>query len=213
MRILWAGFLLGAFTLFGCLTDEAVDTPLSSKENSLQGQWRLALADVATEEFEFNYTFDRGGSFSNRVGGAFLKQIEQLNEIDGIDIDTGQLDAIDGGFLVLHGMWSADGDSLDIGLETLAIEVFGTVPVLGRITVPIHEEPLMGSNRIGYRCRVEGQRLILNGDSLTLGLGLQETTSGLNPLAVEVLQLTADFALEQLSTRDEDEFTLLKVEK
>lgn len=69
----------------------------------------------------------------------------------------------------------------------------------------------MGDNRIGYRCAVDGDRLSLNGDSLTLGIGLEETTGGLDPLAVEVLRLTSDFALQQLSARDEDEFSLVKV--
>ena len=163
------------------------------------------------EEFDFSYTFSRDGFFANRVGGAFLKRIEELNTIDGIDIDTEQLDALDGGFLVLHGTWSADGDRLDIDLERLQIDVFGTVPIVGRLSVPVHEEPLMGDNRISYRCAVDGDRLSLNGDSLTLGIGLEETNGGLDPLAVEVLRLTSDLALQQLSARDEDEFSLVKV--
>ncbi len=199
--------------MMGCGDDEPTGKVLlSSKEQGLEGDWRLALADVDPEEFEFSYSFGRDFSFSNRVGGAFLKRIEELNEIAGIEIDTGRLDAIDGGFLVFRGAWSVDGDSLDLDLKTLEIEVFGTVPIIGRISVPVHEEELMGPYRIGYRCRIDGERLTLNGESLTLGSGLDETTAGLDPLAVEVLRLVSDFALEQLSARDEDEFTLLKVE-
>ncbi len=206
-----AVLLLGVLSLSGCLSEETVDTPLVGKEGSLEGQWRLELAEVEMEEFDFSYTFSRDGSFANRVGGAFLKRIEELNAIDGIDIGTEPLDALDGGFLILHGTWSADGDSVDIDLERLQIEVFGKVPIVGRLSVPVHEEPLMGDNRIGYRCAVDGDRLSLNGDSLTLGIGLEETTGGLDPLAVEVLRLTSDFALQQLSARDEDEFSLVKV--
>jgi hypothetical protein len=212
--VMWklrAVLLLGVLSWSGCLSEAMVDTPLSGKESSLEGQWRLELAEVEVEEFDFSYTFSRDGSFTNRVGGAFLARIEELNTIDGIDIDTGQLDALDGGFLVLHGTWSADGDSLDIDLERMQIDVFGTVPIVGRLSVPVHEEPLMGDNRIGYRCAVDGDRLSLNGDSLTLGIGLEETNGGFDPLAVEVLRLTSDFALQHLSAGDEDEFSLFKV--
>ena len=113
--VMWklrAVLLLGVLSLSGCLSEETVDTPLSGKESSLEGQWRLELAEVEVEEFDFSYTFSRDGFFANRVGGAFLKRIEELNTIDGIDIDTEQLDALDGGFLVLHGTWPANRDRL-----------------------------------------------------------------------------------------------------
>ena len=45
-----------------------------------------------------------------------------------------------------------------------------------------------------------------------LGHGIDETTPGLDPLVVEVLRLVSDFAIEGLSTRDEDEFTMIKIE-
>jgi len=54
--------------------------------------------------------------------------------------------------------------------------------------------------------------LIFNGNSLMLGHGIDETTPGLDSLVVEVLRLVSDFAIEGLSTRDEDEFTMIKIE-
>ncbi len=203
MRKLWAGLLIFVLGLGGC-SDAAEETPLSSKTQGLLGDWRLALADVDAEEFAFSYSFARGGSFSNRVGGVFLKRIEELIEIGGIDLDLGRLDALDG-------TWSEDGDRLDLDFETLEIEVFGTLPLVGRLSLPVHEEQLAGDNRLGYSCRVEGERLTLNGESLTLGVGSDEP-AGLDPLASEVLRMVSDFALMQLSARDEDEFVLVKVD-
>ncbi len=67
-------------------------------------------------------------------------------------------------------------------------------------------------NRVGYRCRIDDEGLIFNGNSLMLGHGIDETTPGLDSLVVEVLRLVSDFAIEGLSTRDEDEFTMIKIE-
>ena len=211
MRKLWVGLLIGVLGLGGCSSDATEKTPLSSKTQGLLGDWRLAFADVDPEEFEFSYSFARSGTFSNRAGGSFLKRIEELNEIEGIDIDIGRLDAVDGGFLVFRGTWSEDGDRLDLGFETLEIEVFGTVPIAGRISLPVHEEQLAGDNRLSYSCRVDGERLTLNGESLTLGAGSGEM-AGLDPLAAEVLRMVADFALMQASVRAEDQFTLIKAD-
>jgi len=211
---LWVA-LVAALSSAGC-SNSGDETPLSSKEQSLLGSWRLELANVAAEEFEFTYAFRRNGSFSNKIGGAFLQRIEELNEIDGIDIDTSNLDAIDGGFVEFNGTWSADGDSLDLSFETLQIEVFGTVPIVGRLAVPVHQESLTGSgeNQIFYSCRFASEQLLLNGESLTLGIGLNETAQAvdLEPLAVETLGLVSGFVLDQISARDEDEFAMIRVE-
>ena len=65
--------------------------------------------------------------------------------------------------------------------------------------------------RLGYSCRVNSERLTLNGESLTLDDGSGEVV-GLDPLAAEVLRMVADFALMQASVRAEDQFTLIKVD-
>ena len=104
MRKLWAGLLIFVLGLGGC-SDAAEETPLSSKTQGLLGDWRLALADVDAEEFAFSYSFARGGSFSNRVGGAFLKRIEELIEIEGIDLDLGRQTSI--ASAALHSIRSA----------------------------------------------------------------------------------------------------------
>ena len=62
-----------------------------------------------------------------------------MNEIEGIDIDLGILDVINGGFLVICGSWSVAGDSI-IDLESLEIEVFGTLPIVGKKSVSVHEK-------------------------------------------------------------------------
>ncbi len=38
------------------------------------------------------------------------------------------------------------------------------------------------------------------------------TTAGLGPLVVKVLRLVSDFLIEELSDRNEDEFTMIKIE-
>ena len=207
----FALLLAGAVALVGCLSDSAEEAPLSSKSQGLLGDWRLALADVEPDEFAFSYSFARGGTFTNRIGGAFLKRIEELNEIEGIDIKTGRIDALDGGFLIFSGTWSEDGESLDLVFDTLEIEVFGTVPLIGRLALPIHSEPLAGDNQLRYGCRIAGGRLTLDGQSLTLGIGASEI-AGLDPLAAAVLRMVGDFALSQLSASDADEYVMTRVD-
>ena len=198
--------------------DSDVDvTLLASKEDSLLGKWGLELAKVDAEEFEFTYTFGPDGSFNNRVGGNYLRRIEELNEIDGIDIDIGKLELIDSGFINFNGTWSTQGDSLDLRFETLKIEVAGELPILKRrIVVPVHEENLTGSgeNQVVYSYHFANEQLVLNGESLTLGIGLDGTVQplDLDPLAVESLKLISEFVHAQISARDEDEFAMTRVE-
>ena len=205
-------------TLFPWVMHSDVDvTLLPSKEDSLLGTWGLELAEVDAEEFEFTYTFGPNGSFNNRIGGNYLRWIEELNEIDGIDIDIGRLKVIDSGFVNFHGTWLTQGDRLDLRFETLKIEVGGELPILKqRIVVPVHEENLSssGENQILYSYRFANEQLVLNGESLTLGIGLDGIVQplDLDPLAVESLRLILEFVQAQISARDEDEFAMNRVE-
>ena len=44
------------------------------------------------------------------------------------------------------------------------------------------------------------------------GPGIDGTTTGLDLLVVELLRLVSDFSIEELSARNEDEFTMIKIE-
>ena len=211
-RLLMSAFI--AALLHGSCSDD--DEPLSSKEQNLEGTWRLELADVDADEFEFSYSFRRGGTFSNRMGGSFLERLQELNEIEGIEIDTGQLDVIEGGFVDMRGTWSVVGDSLEISFSSLEVEVFGNVPIVGRITVPVHQQDLPpgSENRLNFTCSIDGDRLRLKGESLTLGVGLGEAgaEAGLDSLATEALGLVNEFAQEQIRTSGRDEVLFLRTE-
>ena len=54
-----------------------------------------------------------------QIGGVFFKRIEELNEIEGIDIDTDRLDALVSKFPVFSGTWLEDGKSIDLVFDTL----------------------------------------------------------------------------------------------
>ena len=215
-EILLLAVLAATLSTVGCLESED-ETLTSSTEDSLLGTWRLDLAEVDTEEFEFTYAFRGNNSFANRIGGTFLQQLKDLNEIDGIDIDTGRLEVIDDGFVEYNGTWSAQGDNLELHFETMKIEVGGEVPIAKqRIAVPVHEEDLTsaGENQVVYSYRFAKGQLLLNGESLTLGIDLAETApaAGLDPLAVETLRLIGEFVRDQISAGDEDEFAMSRVE-
>ena len=200
----------------GCLESED-GTPTSSTEDPLLGTWRLDLAGVDTEEFAFTYAFRGNNSFANRIGGTFLQRLKDLNEIDGIDIDTGSLEAIDDGFVEYNGTWSVRGDNLELHFETMKIEVGGEVPIAKqRIAVTVHEEDLSSAdeNQLVYSYRFAKGQLLLNGKSLTLGIDLAETApaAGLDPLAVETLRLIGEFVRDQISAGDEDEFAMSRIE-
>jgi len=201
----------------GCLESED-GTPTSSIEDPLLGTWRLDLAGVDTEEFAFTYAFRGNNSFANRIGGTFLQRLKDLNEIDGIDIDTGSLEAIDDGFVEYNGTWSVRGDNLELHFETMKIEVGGEVPITKkRLAVTVHEEDDLssaGENQLVYSYRFANGKLLLNGESLTLGISLAETApaAGMDPLAVETLGLIGEFIRDQIGARDEDEFAMTRIE-
>ena len=163
------------------------DTPLFPKALELIGTWQLEVGP--TDDFEFTYTFDANGRFSNRISGAFLSALRQLDELQGIDF--GQLDQFDGGTLVMSGIWIPGDGTLDLDFDRLDIELFGSLPLIGRIDVGILEEDLgEGSEfELAFTCSITGDELRLRGPSLTLGV----------PLAAEDAAGTAIDELTELS--------------
>ncbi len=163
------------------------DAPLFPKALELVGTWQLEVG--ATDDFEFTYTFNSDGRFSNRISGAFLSALRQLDELQGVDF--GQLDQFDGGTLVLSGVWTPGDGTLDLDFDQLDIELFGSLPLIGRIDVGILEEDLgEGSEfELAFTCSIIDDQLRLRGPSLTLGV----------PLAAEDAAGTAVDELTELS--------------
>ncbi len=209
MKILTA--ILTLFLIAGCGGDET--DPLSSKEEQLIGSWRLDVQAVDDEDFEFTYSFARDKSVVNKMGGAFLKR---LQEIEGIDI--GRLKGVDGGTVNLRGQWTVEGDTLEIVFETLDVALFGSV--LGvRISVPVHQLqlPLDEEYRLGYTCSIAGDELILRGRSLTVGVPLDQAVEAelpeedLGPIGKMGLELASDFLVDVIGQEHLDEAAFIRV--
>jgi len=205
------GLLLGIVLLSGCGEDET--NPLSAKEEQLIGSWRLDVPAVDDEDFEFTYAFGRDGSVTNRIGGAFLKR---LQEVEGIDIED--LKGVDGGVVNLRGQWTLTGDTLDVVFETLDIALFGSV--LGvRLSVPVHQVELDESEEysLSFVCSIAGDELTLKGKALTLGVPLGEAVEAEIPaddvgtIGRRAIELARDFLLEKIREDNLDEAVFVRV--
>ena len=161
--------------------------PLFPKALTLVGRWDLEL--VADQEFEFSYFFDSDGDFTNRISGAFLSALKDLDQLE--DLDLGQLDNFDGGTMILSGTWSPGADSLHLDFDAVAIELFGNLPFIGKVDVEILEEELGDGAAfdLSFGCALDDHQLRLRGPALTLGV----------PLAVEEAAGAADAEYPGLS--------------
>ena len=154
------------------------DAPLFEKANQLVGTWSLELPGIDDERFEFTYTFEADGNFSNRIGGAFLSALQELDEFR--DLDLGQLDQFDGGTVVLTGTWRPGDGTLGLDYEEMQLELFASLPLLGNITIGILQEDLGtgAETSTTFDCAVDGDELRLRGSSLTLGVPLAQEAAG-----------------------------------
>jgi len=207
--------LLGVALLSGCLDDES--NPLSAREEQLVGLWRLDVpAEIDPEDFEFTYEFKRDKSAVNRIGGAFLKKLQEQPEL--AEVDFGELENVDGGTVELRGSWSLAGDRLDVIFETLDVVLFGRVPVLGRLSVPVYyaELPAGGDYEVAYTYRVDGDVLTLKGESLTVGVPLDEAAEGglpdgeLGPAGAAAIETMADFLVRVVRQEELDQATFTR---
>lgn len=203
--------ILALFLIAGCGDDET--SPLSSKERQLIGSWRLDIQTVDDEDFEFTYSFAQDKSVVNKMGGAFLKRLQEIEEID-----IGELKGVDGGFINLRGQWTLEGDTLKITFETLEVALFGSV--LGmRISVPVHqlELPADEEYRLSYTCAITADELTLRGRSLTVGVPLDQTAKAelpeedLGPIGKMGLELVSDFLVDVIRQEHLDEAAFIRV--
>ena len=209
------GLLLGVALLGGCLEDES--NPLSAREEQLVGLWRLDIpAAVDAEDFEFTYEFKRDKSAVNRIGGAFLEKLQEQPEL--AEVDFGELENVDGGTVELRGSWSLAGDRLEVVFETIDVVLFGRVPVLGRLSVPVYydELPAEQDYEVVYTYQIDGDELTLKGQSLTVGVPLDEEAEGglpaegLSPAGEQAIEMMADFLLQVVRQENLDQVTFTR---
>lgn len=207
--------LLGIALLTGCTADE--DNPLSAKEEQLVGLWRLDIpAAIDAEDFEFTYEFKRDKSAVNRIGGAFLKKLQEQPEL--AEVDFGELENVDGGAIELRGRWNLAGDRLDVLFETIDVVLFGRVPVLGRLSAPVYfaELPAEQDYEVAYTCEIDGGHLTLKGQSLTVGVPLDEAAADelppadLSPAGARALAMVADFIRQTVRQENLNQATFSK---
>jgi len=166
LGLLAIGWLAMA-TLTACSEDTG-DSPVRSKEQMLAGTWDLQAAqEVPAGEFEFSYKFVEDGSVRQRIGGAFLSELRDIEEVrDALEGEPlADLSQLDGGNVNWVGSWMLAGDSLTVTYDLLIVEVFGDVPILGKVTVPVfHEELAPAAQRtLAFTCQIDGDVLTLRG--------------------------------------------------
>ncbi|MEE2659530.1 MAG: hypothetical protein VX733_13570 [Candidatus Latescibacterota bacterium] len=197
--------------LTGCGSDAEPVAP--TKAERLTGTWHLEATQVltATEEYELSYTFQPNGVVRNRVGGPFLAQLRELEELQ--DEDFGELRALDGGTLSWLGQWSLRGDSLHIVFDEVIVDIFGDVPIVGRLTLPIVEQPLESSQQstLDFICSLDKDRLTLTGQFIAVGLADEPWVGGDAALPADlgsqvraVTELALEFLSEQISASGAD---------
>ena len=193
----------------GCGDDTS--DPLSSKERQLKGEWILPLAEVDQDDLQFSYRFDSGGAVRNRIGGAFLKSLRELDE--AADVDLGELSNVDGGYVNWLGNWSVSADSLQLNFSSLTIELFGEVPIVGRVTIPVYQQDFDASEApaLLFTCELMTDQLTLRGESLTAGIPLDPDVPGsptpeLSPLGTAAITLVGDFLIDFIRQESLDEF-------
>ena len=152
------------------------EAPLFPKARELIGTWRLNLGTA--DDLEFSYSFETDGQFTNRIGGAFLSALRDLDELESLDL--GQLDQFDGGTLILSGTWTPGADSLHLEFAELQIELWGELPLIGRVDVGILREDLGDGAEfdLDFACAVSADELRLRGPALTLGVPLGAEQAG-----------------------------------
>ena len=189
--------------------------PAAAKEQRLIGKWDLrAVKDL--DDVEFSYTFSRDGTAINTVGGEILTALRNMEELDeDVVAELDKLQGIDGGDLEWRGTWTTRGDSLDIRFDSVAISLFGRIPVIGKLSVPVYSQELEESEvvELGFRCAVLTEtELTLQGRSLTAGVtpdvGAVDPahTQALGNVGEEGVRLVGERLLSLIRDNDLDEF-------
>lgn len=179
----------------------------------LLGSWLLDLPAVSTDTFSFIYTFDEDGRFANRIGGEFLAPLQEIEEL--ADIDLGGVEKFDGGLLVLQGSWTTTEDSLHLEFDRIAVELIGSLPLIGKLSIEVLSEELEErvEFELGYTYSVSGDQLQLEGDSLTLGIDLNvPVPEQLSAVGRQALTLLGDFLEGKIEEENLNRFKLTRTQ-
>jgi len=191
------------------------DSPMG---HLLLGSWLLDLPIISTETFAFTYTFDENGRFTNRIGGEFLAPLQDIEEL--ADIDLGGVDEFDGGLLLLKGNWTTTGDSLHLHFDRIAVELIGSLPLIGKLSIEVLSEELEDrvEFELGYTYSVSADQLQLEGGSLTLGIALDVPVGDvpvpeqLSAVGRQALSLLRSFLEGKIEEENLNRFKLTRTE-
>ena len=203
-----------AAALSGCSDDES--NPLSPEEQQLIGTWQLDLGEVDAEDFAFTYRFSEDHTVRNRIGGAFLRRLRDQEALQEADLgQLSDLDEIDGATVTWRGTWALEGDSLMVFFDRLQVDVIGRLPLIGDVSVPVHEEILTPQQQteVAYTYQVTDSQLIMRGAAASAGVvddNAEAQTAGLDPLAAQALQVASEALLEAYQDSEANEFVYLR---
>ena len=197
-----------ALTLAACGEKD----PVQGKADLLVGTWELAAAQEVGDEISFTYIFHQDGALRNRIGGAFLRQMREMDAVrEALEGENlAEVELIDGGHLNWIGRWTLAGDSLTATYDRVVVEAFGDLPLVGQVAVPIFDQAVDPSNEttLGFTCRLQGDELVLRGESLTVGVDIDAAGGAVPPglagAAGEVVQLAVDFIGDQIRSQGLD---------
>ena len=201
------------------------DDSLPPVGHPLIGSWRLDIPGVSAKTLDFVYAFAENGGFTNRIGGAFLKPLQDLDELQ--EIDLGGLDQFDGGLLNLRGTWTTDADSLRLTFDGLEVELVGSLPLIGDVSVDVADEGFDDrvDFELGHTYSVNSDRLLLRGNALTLGVAWDDVIDdpipagpddqipeGVSVVGEQALRLLGDFLKDQFVDQATREFALTRIQ-
>jgi hypothetical protein len=186
-------------------------SPTASKSDMLVGTWYLQStegdSDVASL-VSVSYLFESAGRVRQRVGGKFLQALRETEAIraalEGEDLSS--TDRIDGANMNWVGDWTLAGDSLHVTFDLLIVEVFGDVPILGKVTVPVFDQILSPSEQmeLNYTCDLSDGVLSLRGSSVAVGVGAnsQQVEAQIEGAPGQLAQQAADLLWAQIEGLD-----------
>ena len=186
-----------ALGLMACSDSDS--SPTQSKADLLVGTWYLEATEGETAVASLvnvSYAFQPDGGIRQRIGGEFLRALRETEAVQAAleGEELSNTDRIDGANLNWIGQWSLAGDSLHVAFNLLTIEVFGDLPILGKITVPIFEEELApaAQTQLDYVCQLVDGVLTLRGASAAVGVdadgGSQDVSAQIDGIAGQVAQ-------------------------